>query len=270
MVYVGWVAAVTSPTLAIALVSSVLLLDVRKFNIWVVVTFTIGILVLGAYGLLVAVGRFVAQRFRPTAQSRDVFVPSVLPSGLAAITGGVLLVAHGVVMMMWNDNLDVLPLTLLLFAVALVGLRGRLHKHVGLAGMTGGLLAYFALAATLTENLALLLMWWDEARFWPLHVAGLQLGLLAIILALVLLGLATFRGRVLPPGWRAVPLAVSLLWIGLLLLGEWAGDVISPYREISLGFVPAGLAWMVLGYVIGFIGNEERAAQPITSPPRSP
>ncbi len=258
MVYIGWAAAVASPTLAIALVIYVLLLEVRKFDTWVVATFTIGTLVLGAYGLLMAVGPIVARLLRTTGRSSGVFGPSIHPSGIAGITGGVLFVAHGLVMMRWDDNLDVLPLALLLFAVALVGLHVKLDKHGGLAARIGGLLAYFALVATLTENFALLLMRWDEATFWPIHAAGIQLGLVAIVLALALLGLASFRGRVLPSRWRAVPLAISLLWVGLLLFGEWAGDVISPYRELSLGFVPAGLAWMVLGYVIWSSADDAR------------
>lgn len=65
------------------------------------------------------------------------------------------------------------------------------------------------------------------------------------------------------------PLAVGVLWIALFAVGEWVGDVLSPSREINLGFVPAGLAWMVLGYVVGFGGRDEPSAHSTTRSPSS-
>ena len=45
---------------------------------------------------------------------------------------------------------------------------------------------------------------------------------------------------------------------------EWVGDRISPDRELSLGFVPAGLAWVLLGYALGFIRGEQATVEPAT------
>ncbi len=185
-------------------------------------------------------------------------------SSLAAVAGGVLFVAQGVLMIMLDYNLDALPLALLLFSVGLMGIRARLRGSAGLVGTAGGLLALVALAASVTEYVALLLMRWREEIFWPIHSLALAVGLLAAILASLLLGIAAFRSGTLPPGWDAVVLAMCVLWLPSWLLGEWAGDRISPSRELSLGFVPAGLGWMLLGYASGFARRGQPTADPTT------
>ncbi len=192
--------------------------------------------------------------------------------GLAAIGGGVLFVAQGTFMMARNYNLDALPLALLLFSVGLVGLRARLPESPGLLSRIGGILAYLALVASITEFTSLLLMAWQEDIFWPIHGLGLAAGLFAVILASGLLGIAAYRSRTVPERWREVLLAMCVLWVPLWLLGEWVGDQTSPGRELSLGFVPAGFAWMLLGYAIGFVSGERPAddsatpAQPTLQP----
>ncbi len=180
-------------------------------------------------------------------------------SGLAAIGGGVLFIAQGVFMMARDYNLDALPLALLLFSVGLVGLHVRLRARRGLLRRIGGILAYLALVASVTEFAALLLMAWQEDRFWQIHVLGIGVCLPSLILGSVLLGIAAFRSRIVPPRWRPVMLTMCILWAPLWLLGEWVGDQVSPGRELSLGFVPAGFAWMLLGYAIGFVGGGQPA-----------
>ena len=66
----------------------------------------------------------------------------------------------------------------------------------------------------------------------------------------------------LPVGWRAAPLMVSILWLPLFGFGEWLGDQMSPYRELSLGFLLAGRPWIVLGYVLLVARREEPASTP--------
>jgi hypothetical protein len=60
---------------------------------------------------------------RPSAIGGPVAPRIAYLDGLAAIVGGALFVAHGVLVIAWDSNLDALPLSLLLFSVGLVGLR---------------------------------------------------------------------------------------------------------------------------------------------------
>ncbi len=190
--------------------------------------------------------------------------------GLAAIAGGVLFVAQGLFMMALDYNLDALPLALLLFSVGLLGLRARLRGHARLIRTVGGLVALFALAASVTEFVALLLMRWWEDIFWPIHGLAIAASLLAVIVASVLLGIAAFRSGSLSPPWDVILLAMCVLWLPSWLLGEWVGDRLSPSRELSLGFVPAGLAWMLLGYAIRIAGTGQTMAEPTTPASTTP
>ena len=193
--------------------------------------------------------------------------------GLAALGGGALFVAHGAVMMLADDNLDVPPYALPLIALGLMGLCASLRGGRGRPGRGGCLLAYAALAASLVQFLALLLMRWREELFWPVHSLGLAVSLLLVLLATLALGVAALRVGTWRARWRGVPLAVGLLWLPLWVGGEWAGDRLSPTREISLGFVPTGLTWILLGaaLVLGTAAPPVRAAAPGISapPPRS-
>ena len=191
--------------------------------------------------------------------------------GLAAAGGGALFVAHGAVMMLADENLDAPPYALPLIALGLVGLCASLRGGGGWPGRGGCLLAYAALAVSLVQLVALLLMRWREEPFWSVHAPGLAVSLLLVLVATLLLGLAALRAGTFRAGWRIVPLAVGLLWLPLFLGGEWVGDWLSPAREISLGFVPAGLTWILLGAAVvrGPSALAPPAAPgPSASPPR--
>ena len=170
--------------------------------------------------------------------------------GLAAMLGGVWVIAHGLVTMLADRNLDLLPYITPLWATGLVGLHAFLRRQGGVLGMLGGSLAYLGLAVALVQLIALLLMDGEEEPFWQIHVQGLVGSLLMILVALLLLGLAALSSKALPAGWRVVPVSVGILWVPLFGFGEWLGDQISPAREISLGFLLAGLPWIVLGVVL--------------------
>jgi hypothetical protein len=193
--------------------------------------------------------------------------------GLAAAGGGALFVAHGAVMMLADENLDAPPYALPLIALGLVGLCASLRGGGGWPGRGGCLLAYAALAVSLVQLVALLLMRWREEPFWSVHAPGLAVSLLLVLVATLLLGVAALRTATFRAGWRIVPLAVGLLWLPLLLGGEWVGDRLSPAREISLGFVPTGLTWILLGaaLVLGTTASAAHPAAPGASapPPRS-
>lgn len=167
--------------------------------------------------------------------------------GLGAVGGGALFVAHGLVMMTTDRNLDAPPHALPLIALGLVGLCATVRGEGGWQVQVGCILAYTALGTALLQFAALLLMQWREDPFWSIHSLGLALSLLFVLLTTVLLGLAAVHGEHWRPAWRRVPLIVGLLWLPLWIGGEWVGDQLSPERELSLGFVPAGLMWMVLG-----------------------
>ncbi len=186
--------------------------------------------------------------------------------GLAAAGGGALFVAHGAVMLLADENLDALPYALPLIAFGLLGLCTSLRGGGGLPGRGGCLLAYAALAVSLIQFFALVLMRWREEPFWSIHSLGLAVSLLLVLLDTILLGAAALRTAAFRPGWRGVPLAVGLLWLPLFLSGEWVGDRLSPAREIWLGFVPMGLTWILLGAAL-VLGTAVPGASAL--PPRS-
>lgn len=194
--------------------------------------------------------------------------------GLAAMGGGGLLVAHGVIMMLTDENLDALPYAVPLIALGLTGLCASIRGSGGLPGRAGCRLAYAAGAVSLIQFGALLLMRWREEPFWSVHSLGLAVSLLLVLLATLILGVAALRAGTFEAGWRGVPLAVGLLWLPVWLGGEWIGDQLSSTRGISLGFVPMGLTWMLLGgaLMLGTITRPVQAAAGETSllPPRSP
>ena len=189
--------------------------------------------------------------------------------GLAAVGGGALLVAHGAVMVLADANLDAPPHALPPIALGLVGLGAGLRGGGGRPARVGRLLASAALAVSLVQLVALALMHRREEPFWSVHGLGLAGSLLLVLIAAPLLGVAALHAGTFRAGWRIVPLAVGLLWLPLLLVGEWAGDRLSPARELSLGFVPAGLAWILLGaaLVLGTTAEPARAATPGPSSP---
>ena len=167
--------------------------------------------------------------------------------GLGAIGGGALFVAHGLIMMTTDRNLDAPPYALPLIALGLVGLCASMRGGGGWQGQVGCILAYTALGTALIQFAALLLLRWREDPFWTVHTLGLALSLLFVLLTTVLLGFAAIHGEYWRAEWQRVPLIVGLLWLPLWIGGEWVGDHLSPERELSLGFVPTGLMWMVLG-----------------------
>ena len=165
--------------------------------------------------------------------------------------------AHGLIMMTTDRNLDAPPYALPLIALGLVGLCASVRGGGGWQGLVGCILAYTALGTALIQFAALLLMRWREDPFWPVHTLGLTLSLLFVLLATVLLGLAVVHGEHWRAEWQYVPLIVGLLWLPLWIGGEWVGDQLSPERELSLGFVPTGLMWMLLGTAL-LLGTSAR------------
>ena len=147
-------------------------------------------------------------------------------SGFAAMVGGPLLAAKGVVIAfsallaakgvaIGFDSLAYFlrvdasfdSLAYFLLASGLVGLHARLEGRGAVAGRIGVLLAYVALAAS-AVNLACLAL--------GIASSALLAALVGLFAGSVLLGMAHLRAGALRPGWRAVPLIIGVVWLPLM------------------------------------------------------
>ena len=174
--------------------------------------------------------------------------------GLAAMLSGALLAVKGVVILVSDADPSLVPPATLLFAVGMVGLHARLAGRGGLLGTIGLLLAWVAIGASAINLIAQLLgLTPARAPLPTLFQVTYMVAFLAILISLLALGIATLRAEVLSPPWRAVPLAVGVLWFPLQAVGFVAPDGV----EIIL----TALAWTLLGYVL-WSGNGAPAEQP--------
>ena len=163
--------------------------------------------------------------------------------GLAAMLGGVLLVVKGVAILASGADPSLVPPATLLFAFGMVGLHARLGGRGGLLGTVGLVLAWVAIGASAVNLIAQVLgLTPARAPLPTLFQVTYMLAFLAILVGLLALGIAAFRAEALSPPWRAVPLAVGVLWFPLQAVGLVAPDGV----EIIL----SALAWTLLGYVL--------------------
>lgn len=176
-------------------------------------------------------------------------------SGIAALLGGLFLVAKGVVIILSDADPSFVPPATFLFALGMVGLHARLEGRGGVLGRIGVVLAWVAVAASVVNLVGLVL---------PIPTPGdpdspalleitYMVAFLGILVGLLLLGIAALRAEVLPPRWNAVPLAVGISWFPL----QGIGFVISD----GVGLILGGLAWILLGYVL-WSEKSEPARQP--------
>jgi len=157
------------------------------------------------------------------------------------MVGGALIVVKGVVITLSEGDPNLVPPATLLQALGLLGLHARLEGRGGLLGRIGVGLAYLAVAASIM-NLAYLGLGVapEDPNSPTLVKVTYMVAFLGILIGLLLLGFATLRARIMPARLRAVPLAVGLLWMPLMGITWFLGE----------GLVVAGLAWILLGYVI--------------------
>lgn len=190
--------------------------------------------------------------------------------GLAAILAGLLMAAHGMVQAVGGPDLDILPFALALLVLGLYALHRRLHAGGGQLEKASRILVGVALWVAAVEIVSgavvavtVSVPALDDSVLtaaWPVHAVSLALTFVAILITLPVLGVAAFLTDEWPMHWRWVPLAVGMFWIVLFKVGEVFGDLISPDRELGLGFVPVGLAWILLGVLIA--GRRPAVAQP--------
>ena len=79
---------------------------------------------------------------------------------------------------------------------------------------------------------------------------------------LVVLGIVLFRGKALPPPWRALPLAIGVLYPLLFAAGGYFRDAGFSWYHIELPVVALGLAWVWLGCALW---SDERGQPSTTS-----
>src|ERR687894_1425616 len=163
--------------------------------------------------------------------------------GMAAILGGVLLVAKGLAILLSDPAPSFLHPATLLFAFGMVGLHARLEGRGGLLGAVGVFLAWVVIGASAVSLIGLALSVpapGDPAAPTLLRITYMA-AFLGILVGLLALGVAALRARTMPAPWHVAPLAVGVLWFPLQGIGFAISDG---------GLVLGGLAWALLGYVL--------------------
>ena len=148
-----------------------------------------------------------------------------------------------------------------LFAAGLVGLHARLGGRGGRLGRTGLLLAYAALASALVVLVGSTLApagWVPNEESVTSLTPFIVLAGLGPFVGLVLLGIATFRIKAMPAPFSALPLAMGVGAVPLMVVGGIL-EVVNE-RLLELPIVLLGLAWMLLGYSV-WSSRDKKAVQ---------
>ncbi len=188
-------------------------------------------------------------------------------SGLAAMLGGVLWIIGAVIHaskprgciaeecafrpMRETSALDGIPLllSLLLFAGGVAGLmiRARSAGRFGKMGNTGVILCAIGAALLVIASLVQAIFFGGDFPLMPFFVIP---SALALVVGLLLLGIAILRAGVLPR-WVAV----------LFIVGSLAMLGVNEQTAQVLLAIPLGVAWVVVGYVL-WSGRGTAAQQP--------
>ncbi|MFP5372130.1 MAG: hypothetical protein ACLGI3_15485 [Actinomycetes bacterium] len=159
---------------------------------------------------------------------------------LCAVLGGLLHAIKGAVLLAGGPDLPLVPTMTLLFSIGLFGLLRPSDGALGFAGAVMSAVGVVTAAAALGYQLAGVA---PEDPGSPLGVRLAYAGAtIAILLGLLLLGIARWRDRATPMPWRAVPLAVGVAWFPLEALTAVAPD--------GVGLFLAGLAWTGVGAAV--------------------
>lgn len=168
--------------------------------------------------------------------------------GLCAALGGLLHAIKGAVLLAAGPDLSLVPVMTLLFSAGLVGLFKRSDGRLGIAGLLMAGLGVVAAVAAVAYQLV------DIAPEDPGSPLGVRLAYAvttaAILVGLLLLGIARWRDRRTPMPWRAVPLTVGIVWFPLEALTAVTPD--------GVGLLLAGMTWVLVGVAIWVLGRRQR------------
>lgn len=167
--------------------------------------------------------------------------------GLAAILGGAMWVAKGGAILAGRDQPPVVfEAAPAFFALALLALHAVVRGRPERLERIGASFAYVAAVLAAITAVAALVAWKGDVP--TLFDATMGVATLCILVALVALGIVVRRAAVLARPWSALPLALGILFVPLLL----AGGLLSAADErlLEIPIVLLGLAWMLLGYAI--------------------
>lgn len=133
----------------------------------------------------------------------------------------------------------------LFFALALVALRTVVTARDRIETI-GAASAYLATALAAPTAVAALVAWNEDM---PAVFNGtLAAAVFALVVALVVVGIAIRRERALGRSWSPLPLSLGVAFVPLVLVGGLLSLVEERLLEIPIAFL--GFAWALLGYAI--------------------
>lgn len=156
------------------------------------------------------------------------------------------MVKAGAILVTGNQPLVLFEVAPLFFAVGVIGLarmlpvpRGRFAPSAQILASVSGLATLGSLVMTRGGTTAS-----SEDDFSPLTFVGF----IGTILALLLAGIATRRRRTLSPPWHALPLAISISLVPLIMIGGALESINERLLEIPVLIL--GLGWTLVGFAI--------------------
>lgn len=170
--------------------------------------------------------------------------------GIGAVGAGLIFVT--LILLNWQTSLtgssfltDVLSTILLIVALlgqmtGIVGLHTLQRERYGRLGAAGALLAFVGIALQLILGIVASALDLSTSEAASLTFALLLLlGLLALFVGFVLLGIATLRAGVMPR------------WFGVLLIvGLFVVAVLVGIRLVFIGMLAYGVFWVLIGYML--------------------